>query len=413
MAHILIIGRTLSDTRNYLLNNGHTYTVLQDKTVTKFPEKRFKNRVVTDFSTPDIFVDTAREIHAKKPIEGLLVTYENYIVPCAHIAKALDLPGISVESATACTDKELMREKFSNAPEKISPSFQVVASRESLIEFANSHDFPLILKPANLSKSLLVSRCDTLDELLVAYDKTMDRIDAIYQRYAPNNTPKLLVEEFLEGSIHSVDAFIDADGMPHVLENIVDYRTGYDVGYDDNFHYSRLLPTQLSSSDVQAIRHCGEVGCKALGMTSSPAHIEIILTKNGPRIVEIGARNGGYRERMHRLANDIDILGNALALSLNLPLDLAAKRHDSVAVLELFPKQSGTFAGLTKLDKLKTLDSLSYLSVKAKLGQHVGKSSEGYKMCAVIILANKDFDVFSKDLSFVDNRVLVLTDKSS
>jgi hypothetical protein len=217
----------------------------------------------------------------------------------------------------------------------------------------------------------------------------------------------------MQGSIHSVDAFIDANGTPHVLENVVDYETGYDIGYNDNFHYSRLLPSTLDPSIAEAIRETAALGCKALGMKSSPAHIEIIVTKDGPRIVEIGARNGGYRERMHMLANGIDITYNALALALGQPLNIRAKRNDCVGVFELFPRTSGIFVGIKNEENLRNLPSLEYLSIKASPGDTVGLSSAGYKMSAVVILTNHDANTFEKDRFYLKNYVEIITSQDS
>lgn len=409
MTHILIVGKSFSGLKNYLDNHGYTYTVLQDMRTTKFPDKRFKNRVVANFGNRKKLFNSVDTLHQKNPIDGLLTTYENYILDAAYIAEHLGLPGIHPTAAMACTDKERMRELFAAAPSKISPDFAVITSEDDVTAFAHSHHFPLIIKPANLSKSLLVTKSTNLDELLRNYQKTIQQIDAIYQKYAPGQQPKLLIEEFLEGPIFSVDAFVDADGKPHVLENVVDYQTGYDIGYDDNFHYSRLLPSRLPSDQIEAIRQTAKAGCQALGMTSSPAHVEIIYTAQGPRIVEIGARNGGYRERMHALANNIDITQNAIALSVNTPLDLTPKKNDHVGVFELFPKTPGTFSGIANEETLRNLPSLHYLSIKAKPGQFVGKAGDGYKMCAVVMLHHADPEQFNTDMQYLNTQCTVLT----
>jgi hypothetical protein len=408
MPHILIVGQKFSTLTDYLTDRGHTYTFLQDRLKTKFPDKKFKNRVLGDFQSKDALMASLKDL---PKIDGVMSTYENYILPAAWIAESLGVPGLPVSAAEACTDKFLMRSLFDTAPEKISPAFAIVNSEEDVRSFASSHSFPLILKPANLAKSLLVTKNVDLEELEANYQKSISLLHTTYKKYAPNRTPQLIIEEFLEGSIHSVDAFVDNTGTPFVLDQIVDYQTGYDIGYDDNFHYSRLLPSKLSPEDQTALRHCAELGIKALGMKSSPAHVEIIMTKEGPRIVEIGARNGGYRERMHSIANGIDITGAALTLSLGGTPDLTALRNDPCAVLELFPKTPGYFKGIENLDTLKTLPSLQYVSVKAKEGEYTGKAADGYKMSAVIILHAPldDAEDFSNDLSYVSSHVKVLT----
>lgn len=401
---ILIIGKSFLGLEKYLNKHNYTYKILLDERLLTDKNSGDPRIIACNFKDKKSVEKTLKTI--PKP-DALLCIYENYIVQASWVSKYYNLPGLSEEAAKSCTDKELMRKKFATAKEQISPGHQVVNSLNDLKNFATKYKFPLILKPANLTKSMLVHKCHNLDELLDAYNSTINIIDDVYAKYAPGNIPKLIVEEFMEGSIHSVDAFVDAKGKAHVLDQIVDYQTGYDIGYDDNFHYSRIMPSKLSEADQKALRKVAKIGCETLGMTSSPAHIEIIITTEGPRIVEIGARNGGYRERMHYMANDISTTDNALRLALNQPLDIKAKKHDPIAVLELFPKISGDFAGLANEEVLRKLPSLNYLSIKAKLGQYVGTSSKGHKMVAIIILHNASQEQFQADLEYVNKSVFV------
>lgn len=407
MTRILIVGSAFRTLTDYLTQHGYDYIVLKDKTRTKFPDKRFKRRTLCDFSTKEGILATVDGI--KKPIDGVIATYENYVLPTAWIAEHLNLPGISVESAIACTDKYLMRDLFATAPETISPEFGEVRSEEDVRHFATTHDFPLILKPANLAKSLLVTKSNNLDELLKNYQRTVEQIDAIYAKYSPHRQPKIVIEEFLEGPAFSVDAFTGRDGKPLVLEHVVDYQTGYDIGFDDNFHYSRILPSRLSPEDQAAIRHCAVLGITALGMKNVPAHAEVIMTPKGPRIIEIGARNGGYRERMYGMANGIDITGAAVALALGQSPKVSATKNESCAVLELFAKTPGKFSHLACEEELRNLPSFNYLSIKAKRGQFIGKAADGYKMAAVIILHHADATQFARDLEFVNTKVAIQT----
>ena len=406
--NVLIIGKKFSGLTNYLLEHGHTYTILRDIKTMEDPTKRLKNTVVCDFSTRETILETVRSLKEKP--DAVMCIYESYILPMAYIGEELGLPTIPAKAAEACTDKELMREAFAKSPKPISPDFHEAMSWEKVEAFANTHEFPLILKPANLSKSLLVTKSLNMDELKANWQRTMDQVDAVYKKYAPDRTPKIIIEEFLEGSVHSIDAFIDSEGKVYLIaEGIVDYQTGYDIGYDDNFHYSRLIPSRLTGQDKEDFLECAKLGCEALGMKNSAAHIEIIMTKNGPRLVEIGARNGGYRERMYRAANDIDIIGNAIKLAFGETPDVEPKKHEPVAVLELFPKQAGEFVGIKNEETLRSLPSVEYCSVKNEIGSHIGKSSDGYKATLIVMLHNSDNEQFQKDLDYINNNVCVET----
>jgi hypothetical protein len=136
-------------------------------------------------------------------------------------------------------------------------------------------------------------------------------------------------------------------------------------------------------------------------MKNSPAHIEIILTDQGPRIVEIGARLGGYRDRMYRLVNGIDLLEAAADIAAGQQPMLTAQKNEQCAVFELFPERSGTFGGITNANRIKSLSSCTYFDIKVTLGTAVGKAAEGYRCCAVIVLHNADKAQFAKDINVV------------
>ena len=133
------------------------------------------------------------------------------------------------------------------------------------------------------------------------------------------------------------------------------------------------------------------------------------MTKKGPRIVEIGARNGGYRERMHRLANGIDIQGAALALVLGQQPQITATKNESCAVLELFPKVPGLFSGIAQEAELRALPSFLDLRIKAKTGAFVGKAADGYKMCAIVELHHTNVGQVKKDMAYILENVAVIT----
>ena len=407
MTHILIVGRGFTTFNNYLTEHGYTYTILRDAATTKPGHRPRPGEIVADFTTWGTLEQAVKNLPVRP--DGVVTIYENYVRDVAQIAHLLGLPGMPLSAAQACTDKALMRQLFAQAPKPISPAFQEVTTWDQVAAFAAAHQFPLMLKPANLVKSLLVMKANDLAELQANWQHMTATIADVYAQWAPHASPKIVVEEYLSGHVYSTDAFVDATGVPHVLPHIVDYQTGYEMGYDDNFHYSRLLPSQLSATDQEKLLHCAALGCQALGMRSSPAHIEIIMTPAGPRIVEIGARNGGYRERMYRLSLGLDIYANALYTAIDHPLELEPTRHEPVAVLELFPHETGTFVEVAHEAELQTLPSLEYYKCKRTPGEPTGKSRDGYKFSAVVILHHANPAQFARDLAFVNDNVRIVT----
>lgn len=400
MQRLLLVGSGFSNITGYLREHGYDYIILKDRNHTKFPDKNIPHRVLCDFSSKQSILNTVDAIGKK--IDGVITIYENYIPAASWITDRLGLPGMPEASALACTDKFLMRQAFAKSPIPISPDFAIVRSEDEVLKFADQHQLPLILKPANLVKSLLVTKSDTLDELIENYRATVQVIDQVYQRYAPNRQPTIIVEEFLSGTMHSIAGFADANGTPHLVPKIVDLQTARDIGHKDNFLYNRSLPSKLSAAEQSALLECASAGMQALGMQSSPAHVEIINTVHGPRIVEIGARVGGYRERMYKMCNDISLTKATIDTALGKIPELAPKKHEGCAVLELFPDHAGIFAGIEGADNIRELPSLNYFAIKTDEGAQTGRAADGHKRCAIVILHNSDQAQLAADLQIAN-----------
>ena len=182
MSHFIIVGQRLSSLGDYLLTHGHEYTFLHDIKKTKFPDKKFKRRIVTDFSSTETIESALGQI--KSPVDGVLSTYEDYILPAAWIADHLGLPGMPVSAAEACTDKALMRKLFGAAPEKISPAYATVTTEDEVRDFASSHSFPLILACSLRRTIHLMNSSLTIENLSSSWEQpTKSLLRTVRQSY--------------------------------------------------------------------------------------------------------------------------------------------------------------------------------------------------------------------------------------
>ncbi len=138
--------------------------------------------------------------------------------------------------------------------------------------------YPLISKPVDMSGSRginKIEKAEDLDALLLDSSNT-------------GRSGEILIEEFMEGPEVSVEMLVK-DRVPHVLQ-ITDKLTS---GAPHFVELGHAQPSQHPADTQRAIADVARGAAAALGLNNCCAHAEIIVTKNGPKMVEIGARMGG------------------------------------------------------------------------------------------------------------------------
>lgn len=352
-----------------------------------------------DFTKEEQFYEDLAQVKGLG-ISGLVATYENAVVAKSWACKALGLAGLSVEAAVCATDKYLMRRQFQTHAPEISPSYALVQDWGDVEAFLANHSFPLMLKPTNLFKSLLVTKSNNLEELKQNFQHSFQDLRRIYAKEKVPREAHLLIEEYMEGKCYSVEIFAQENGELHAISP-VDLVMGRDLGIPDNYNYSRSLPSALSSQDQQALIEVAKKGVMALDFRATPTHVELIWTTAGPKIIEIGARVGGYRPRMYKLAFGVDLFEAQVAVALGKTPDLRGDKHAYCMVFELFSEIEGEFENIEGWEEILAVKSLYYASIKIPKGQKTGLSKDGYRAVAVIILVNNEREKILNDELFV------------
>lgn len=381
---IYFVGKPypFKEARDAIKQMGFNAGVLLDKSVKlKFPD-RYDSIIQLDFSTPQTMLEDLSKHHIEAA--GLVCAYEGYVVAKSYIAEKLWLPSIGIDQAKTCTDKLLMRQAFMRANPKITPNFGLATNKQELLELAETLQYPLIIKPTNLVKSLLVMRCNNQDELVRNFEYAIQNIGKLYEKFRIyDRQPQLIVEEFITGKMYTVAAFVGADGKPHLCKGIAELITAQEINQNDNYLYARHLPARLDQLLEQKIIDTAIQGIESLGLRSVPAHVELIYNGQDVKIIEIGARIGGYRPRMYQLSYGIDLFKAEVMLAIGKTPELSSEFKAYSGVYELFPDKEGIFQGL---DGSVHTDRFVSFSVKARQGDLVGPARNGFKATAVAVL---------------------------
>lgn len=402
------VGKPFKDFLNWLQDHGYEVHLYQDKRESYPAVEGFLETKKLDFSSEETLKADVSLI-SEKP-QCLVCTYENAVPQKALLAKVLGLPGPTPQAALIATDKFEMRTCFQKFCPQFSPQFALVTNWEEVQAFLNKPgvQFPLILKPANLFKSLLVTKNNSVEELQKNFEEGLNLIEKIYKKENVLYQPRFVLEEYLDGPSYSIEVFTDKDGNAVAAPSPVDLVMGRDIGINDNYNYSRKLPSQLSTEQQEQIKKAAIAGVKAIGLTSSPAHVELVYTKTGPKLIEIGARTGGYRSRMHLLSQGVDLYQAQIDVAQGKLPTLTATKNDYCAVYEIFALEEGHLKEITHLEEFSHFSTLFYLNQKVKVGEQTGPSSKGYRFAVVVIFTTSDREQFLKDTQYFEDNVKVL-----
>lgn len=276
----------------------------------------------------------------------------------AYATKKLGLVGISYETAIKATDKGEMIKAFEAAGVE-HPWYFILETPEALDKVADQITYPCISKPLDNAGSKGVMLIKDRKEL----------VDAV--RYSSENGRRggVIVEEYLVGNEVSVEVMV-VDGKPHILQ-VTDKLT---TGAPHFVEMGHSQPSGLGESNVGAIRDLAARAVMAVGIDKGPAHVEIMLTKNGPRMIELGARMGGDCITTHLvpLSTGIDMIKATIQTCLGEPVDVEQKFQKGSAI-RFFNLPYGVVENISGKEDAESIPDIREVTFTKGVGDTVGE----------------------------------------
>ena len=321
------------------------------------------------------------------------------------------LPTPTVQSLEWATQKIAMREMFFLYDKTISPIFTVVhdSKKATLKKIEEGVGFPLVVKPAGLASSLLVNVCFHKEELEKVLRMTFRKIKRIYKNTEGRGEPSVLVEQFMDGEMYSIDAYVDSKGHMSFCP-LVHVKTGRSIGFDDFFGYQRITPTTLGKDAIKAAKKIASKAVHALKLRSVSVHIEMLQTNDGWKIIELGPRTGGFRHVMYKKSFGINHIMNDVLIRIPEKPIIPKKVLGHTAVLQFFAKQEGILTGLTGIKKVQELKSFYDIDINKKLGDRCLYAKNGGKSVFNITLFNKERSELLADIRRLEQMVEIETE---
>ncbi len=301
-------------------------------------------------------------------------------------------PDLSYENALCATIKSRMRDRLKECGVPI-PEYYAATDYAAFSEAVDKLDGNCIVKPADNAGSRGVVHldyklyqggheiqleCETFSReeraaRLAAYHREIkDKIYRYSRENARNGT--VMVEEYMHGPEVSVEIMVTA-GEPHILTITDKYITPPPYFVE----LAHCEPSGLDAETQEQIRKVAAQAVRAVGIENAPAHVEIKVTEEGPKIVELAARLGGdfITSRLVPLSTGIDMVGASVLLATGETPDLTPKWNRGAAIHfisvsnETGDGQEGVISGITVPDALYGLAGVEEISLYKRAGDRV------------------------------------------
>lgn len=301
-----------------------------------------------------IDVDGVRKLAEEIEPNGIMTLATD--MPMRAIAAAtssLGLPGITMDTAIKSTDKGEMIKAFEQHGVE-HPWYFIVDTPECFDTVVDKVTFPCVIKPTDNAGNRGVSYVANKQELVDAYKYSYDN----------SRSGHVIIEEYMEGEEVSVEIIV-YKGQVHILA-ITDKLT---LGKPYFVEVGHAEQSQKSKEVRDAIVDLAKRAVKAVGIDNSPAHVEIMVTKDGPKMVELGSRMGGGCITTHLvpLSTGIDMIECVMDLSLGLGPDLTPK-FDKGSALRHIVGVEGTIEAIDGLDQARKIPGVVEVTMLKEIG---------------------------------------------
>ena len=260
--------------------------------------------------------------------------------------------------------------------------------------------FPVVIKPLDSSASDGVTVCDDMSGV----DAAMDNVLGEKNFFGQINT-EILVQEFIEGTQYFVNT-LSWDGQTYITDIWEQVRTRRK---NQSFRFEGMKLCQGDMAiDTNIKSYISEV-LLALDLRYGPAHNEIILTDDGPVLIESNARLMGASISDMIFNKALGYTQSSLCVDMYINPDAFLRnfsRKDYKTHIHLYEvsflfKKEGVLVDMPAKDKIESLDSFCYFSDIPALNIYVKCTTDTQGIPGFLYLAHESKDIIERDFRWV------------
>lgn len=268
--------------------------------------------------------------------------------------------------------------------------------------FLRKEKFPVVVKPVDSAGSDGVKLCHSFDEAKEHFHHLLKT-----QMVNGDTCNEVLCQEYLRGKEYVVD---------HVSRN-GEHKTVMCWVYDKRpangaqFVYHGVIPVDSESKEAMAMIPYVRGVLDALGVRNGPSHGEVIITEDGPCLVEMNCRahggDGNWQGLCRELCGGFTQVNAAVDSYLDpaafaaLPDKPPSPFLSSGQEVDLVSFFKGTVKATPGFDKIKNLESFELLESHVKPGVKIEKTIDLVTDIGNIILRHHDKAQLKADIATI------------
>lgn len=299
-------------------------------------------------------------------------------VPLADdLSQRLGLPSNGTALSSARRNKYEMIEALRTAGVRCAEQFKS-SDAEAIAEWAQARDqYPVVVKPLASAATDGVAVCRTVEEVRKAAEAVLGS-STIYAE--PNR--EVLVQSYLRGTEYVVD-MVSYEGRRYTC-GIWEYDKRL-IGTHNI--YDREMAVAQDASPAPELIEYVDSALAALGIQFGPSHAEVIVTAEGPTLVEVGARlSGNMHPGLHDQAlgaNQADVTALAYSRPAEFLQRYADRRFQKVCEAWCYTTPTDHDGIVDRIDdavvaEIENLPTVYGLNVKIKPGGRIRPTVDLY-----------------------------------
>lgn len=262
----------------------------------------------------------------------------------------------------------------------------------------------LVVKPPKSGSTDGVTRVPAGEDWHVPFDAQLGRVNQWH-----NLNDRMMVQEYARGTEFVVDTF--SHRGRHTVADVCRY------GKIDNGEqmavYESLTWVAPDDPAVPVLTRYAEAVLDAVGLRHGAAHIEIMLTADGPRLIEINSRPHGGGHPAFNLAatgdSQVHRTARWFAKKETVPKGYRLLQH--MTVMFLIARRPGIVSNTAVLDGIKELPSYHHSAIKLQDGDRIEVTRDllGTLTLGFAVLTHPDPDQVERDMAAVRAMEAALT----